>query len=165
MSQEVKSFQQIWKQMDPTRRRQAADAFYAAKDYIGEQQRSAAIIAAKLNLRPQKAAKLPAEKLAGYLVSMITPDEQLSSTLIRAFLFGPHEAMLAMFLNELNIPNDKGAISQEEVPAPATEALHTAVEKINGAFDPADVDIYLSALSASDPGTWTNLAAARSPKS
>ena len=161
MSQAVKSFQQLWKEMDLTRRRQAADALYANKDYAGEQQRSFGVIAAKLNLRPQKAAKLPPEKLAGYLVSMVTPDEQLAGALIRAFLFGPHEAMLTMFLEELKIPNEKGAISLEEVPPPETEALKAAVEKISAAFDKTDVDIYLSALSSSDAGTWANLPAAR----
>ena len=164
MNQAVKSFQQIWKQMDSTQRRQAADAFYASKEYAGEQQRSTGVIAAKLNLRPQKAAKLPAEKLAGYLVSMVSPDEQLAGAMVRAFLFGLQEPMLTMFLEELHIQNEKGAISLEEVPPPETEALHSAVEKISAAFDLDVVDIYLSALLASDAGTWTNLAEARSPK-
>lgn len=149
--------------MDLPRRRQAADALYATKDYAGEQQRSVGMISAKLNLRPQKAAKLPPEKLAGYLVSMVTPDEQLAGALVRAFLFTSHAAMLAMFLDELNIPNDKGAISQEEVSPPEIQALKQAVEKISNAFDRTDVDIYMSALSASDPGTWVNLLAARMP--
>jgi hypothetical protein len=153
----LKSFQQIWKQMDATRRRQAADALYAGKEYVGEQQRSVGVIAAKLNLRAQKAAKLPPEKLAGYLVSMVTPDEQLAGALVRAYLFGPHQAMLVSFLDELQIPHEKGAISIEEVPPPSADALRAAVEKIRASFDATDVDIYLSALLASDAGTWVNL--------
>jgi hypothetical protein len=69
--------------------------------------------------------------------------------------------MLGMFLDELQIPHKEGAISADTVPAPSTEALRGAVARIGGAFPAADVEMYLSALYASDPETWANLPAAR----
>lgn len=150
--------------MDSARRRQAADSFFAIKEYRAEQQRALGIIAARLSLRPQKALKLSPEKMAGYLISLVTPDEALASGLIRGYLFGPQQGMLAMFLDELKIPHDKGAISVESVPAPETEVLRAAVEKLSAAFDSTDIAIYLNALWVSDPDTWANLPSALTPK-
>ncbi len=157
--QAVKTFQHIWKQMDPGRRRQAAETFYASGDNAGEQKRVAGVIAGRFHLRPQKAAKLPVETAAKYLASIEGLDELMAATLVRVYLFGPQESMLAMFLDELGIAHQKGVISADTVTPPSADALHSAVEKIRGAFDPADVELYLSALTTSDPVTWANLEA------
>lgn len=162
--QASKTFQQIWRQMDHGRRRQAAEAFTAGSEYAGEQRRAAGVIAVKLNLRPQKAAKLPPEKTATYLTTIETLDEQLASILVRAYLFTHQQPMLTMFLDELHIPHEQGAISNDPVTPPDSDSLKLAVERIRAAFPQDDVRLYLSALSVSDSITWANLDAATSDR-
>jgi hypothetical protein len=151
------TFQQMWKQMDHEHRRKAAEGFFSATEQLTEQRAVTNIIAAKMNLRPQTAAKLPAEKKANYLAGIYTLDEHLLGALIRGELFTNHKPMLSMFLDELQIPHKDGAISAESVTPPTAEALRPATEKIRASFDPAVVDFYLAALLASDPDTWVNL--------
>ncbi len=155
----TKTFQQVWRQMDRDHRRQAADAMCVEPEYAKEKTHAAAVLAAKLHLRPQSAARLTPEKMAGYLTSIDFPDELLAASLVRAFLFTRQQPMLSMFLDELQIAHEKGVIKADSVPPPSAEALQGAVAKIQGAFDAADVKIYIAALLASDPETWVNLEA------
>ncbi len=153
----VKSFQQIWKQMDNGRRRQAATAFFNSTETMGEKKRISGFLAMKFKLRPQTAAKLPAERAGGYLASFDTLDEPLAALLIRSYLFDHQQAMLVMFLDAVQMPHEKGVIPEGNTIVPTAEALHAGVEKIRSAFPAEDVDLYLSALLASDAETWVNL--------
>ena len=156
-NQARKSFQQIWKFMDAGRRRQAAEVFFTTGASAGEQRVASSLIAGRLHLRPQTAAKLPPEKLASYLSSIQSIDDLLAGAVIRSYLFTSHEPMLAMFLDELQIQHNKGVISAENVTPPSADALRTATERIRSAFAAEDVELYLAALAASDPLTWANL--------
>jgi hypothetical protein len=153
------TFQQIWKQMDLGRRRQAATAFFADSETEGQRRGVVGFIAKKLNLRPQKAAKFPADKAAAYLASIESLDEPLAAWLIRSYLFASQQAMLLMFLDELKIPHQNGVIPEGNTAVPTVDELRAAVERIRGAFLAEDVQLYLSALIASGDATWTNLAA------
>lgn len=153
------TFRQVWKQMEHEARQQAAETFCTEPAYAREQTRAASLIAMKLKLRPQKAVKLPAERKASYLSSIALQDEFMAGTLLRAHLFTNHKQMLGVFLDELHIAHKDGVIKDESTPAPSEEALRGAVERIRGAFAPADVQMYLSTLLASDPHTWEKLAA------
>jgi hypothetical protein len=159
-SQTSRTFQQLWKQMANARRRQAATSFFTSTETAGEQRGVAGLIATKLNLRPQKAAKLPPDKAAGYLASIESIEEPLAALLIRTYLFANLQPMLVMFLDELKIPHQNGVIPDDNTAAPTADALRAAVERILGAFAPEDVQLYLSALAASDAVTWANLDAA-----
>lgn len=159
-NQTGKTFQQIWKQMDSDRRRQAATAFFTSTDTAGEQRRVTGLIAMKLKLRPQTAAKLPVERAAGYLSAIESLDEPLAALLIRSYLFARQTPMLVMFLDVLQMPHENGVIPDDNTIVPTADALRTAAERIRAAFDPEDVQVYLSALSASDAVTWANLGAA-----
>ena len=153
----VRSFQTVWKQMDREHRRQAADALCTEPEYAKERSHAAAVLAARMHLRPQFAARLSAEKMATYLTSLDSLDELLSATLVRAYLFTRQQPMLGMFLDDLQIEHKKGVIAADTVTAPAAEPLQSAVAKIRAAFDATEVQIYLEALKASDPETWVNL--------
>ena len=146
--------------MDHERRRQATTAFYASSETAGEQRRAAALIATKLNLRPQKAAKLPQDKAANYLAAIESPDEPLAALLVRTYLFARQRALLVMFLDELKIPHQNGVIAEGNTTVPTVEMLRAALERIQAAFAPEEVQIYLSALAASDAAVWVNLEAA-----
>lgn len=161
MSNQIgRTFQQIWKQMDHGRRRQAATAFFTRPETSGERRTVAGLIAMKLNLRPQKAAKLPAEKAAAYLSGIESVDEPLAALLIRTYLFAHQQSMLVTFLDELHIPHKNGVIPDDSVAAPDAGALRAAADRIRNTFPVEDVQLYLSALLASDAVTWASLGAA-----
>ena len=155
-----KTFQQIWRRMDRERRRQAAAAFYSSSESAGEQRRVAGLIAMKLNLRPQKAAKLPADKAAAYLSAIEALDEPLAALLIRTYLFAHQQPMLVLFLDELHIPHQSGVISDPGSAVPDADAVRAAADRIRTAFPAEDVQLYLSALLASDAVMWANLGTA-----
>lgn len=143
--------------MDSDRRRQAAEVLCAGGNFAAEQRMAAGIIAARLKLRPQKALRLPPEKMAGYLLSVGGMDEQLAGSLVRAYLFTQHQPMLAMFLDDLKIPHAKGVIGPNTAVNLEAEAVKAAVARIREQFPTADVDLYLAALVASDDVTWALL--------
>jgi len=155
-----KTFQQIWKRMDHERRREAAAAFFSSTETAGERRRVAGLIAMKLNLRPQKAAKLHADKAAAYLSAIESVDESLAALLVRVYLFAHQEPMLVMFLDELQIPHRGGVIADDNTAVPSADALRTAADRIRTTFPAEDVQLYLSALLASDAVTWAHLGAA-----
>ncbi len=140
--------------MDVERRRRAAEVLCAGGDFAAEQRMAAGIIAMRLKLRPQKALKLPPEKMAGYLISVGGIDEQLAGSLMRAYLFGCHEAMLAKFLDDLKIAHNKGVIQSNTTVNLEPEVLKAAVEHLRAEFAAEDVNVYLMALLASDEETW-----------
>jgi hypothetical protein len=154
-----RSFQQIWKSMDKERRTKAAAAFMESAEDKNERKAILGVIGTKLNFRPKFAAKLPTERAAAYFASIEGLDELMVGTVIRGYLFGPLQPMLAMFLDELKIEHEKGIIKADEVAAPSAEALAPALEKIRASFDAQDVELYKEALLASDPTTWANLEA------
>ncbi len=159
-NQSDKTFQQIWKHMDRERRRQTATAFFSSTEAAGELRRVSGFIAMKLNLRPQKAAKLPADKAAAYLAAIESIDEPLAALLVRTYLFAHHAPMLIMFLDELQIPHQNGVIADDSTTVPSADALRTAADHLRAAFPAEDVQFYLSALLASDAVAWANLGAA-----
>jgi len=154
------TFPQIWKRMDQERRRQAATALLNSAETAGEQRQIAGLIAKKLNLRPQKAAKLPPEKASAYLSTIGEVDDFLAASLVRSYLFAHQKPMLVMFLEELKIPHQDGLIPEGNTVVPTADMLRTALERIRAAFAPEDVQLYVSALSANDAVTWANLEAA-----
>jgi len=143
--------------MDSDRRRRAAEVLCAGGNFAAEQRMAAGIIAARLKLRPQKALKLPPERMAGYLLSVGGMDEQLAGSLVRAYLFTEHQPMLAMFLDELKIPHNKGMIGSNTAVHLDAEAVKAAVAHLREQFQAADVDLYLTGLVASDDVTWALL--------
>lgn len=163
-NQTGRTFQQIWKRMDRERRRQVAAAFFSSTESVGEQRRAAGLIATKLNLRPQKAAKLPAEKAAAYLSAIESIDDQLAALLVRTYLFARQKPMLVMFLDKLPIPHQDGVIPDDSTIVPSADALRAAVDRIRTAFPAEDVQLYLSALLANDAVTWANLDTALTDK-
>ncbi len=154
------TFQQIWKRMDHEQRRQVTAAFFSSTENPGEQRRVAGLIASKLNLRPRKAAKLPADKAAAYLSTIESIDEPLAALLVRIYLFANQEPMLVMFLDELQIPHQAGVIADDSTAVPSADALRAAADRIRATFPADDVQLYLSALVASDAVTWAHLGAA-----
>ena len=102
--------------------------------------------------------KLPPEKMAGYLISIGGIDEQLAGSLVRAYLFTQRQPMLAMFLDDLKIPHDKGVIAANTAVNLEAEAVKAAVAHLREQFAAADVELYLTALLASDGVTWALLA-------
>jgi hypothetical protein len=73
-----------------------------------------------------------------------------------AYHFSTQRPMMAAFLDALGVANDNGLITAEEVSAPETERLRTAVGQL-AEFPPDAVSLYLRTLTAVDEDTWRNL--------
>ena len=84
----------------------------------------------------------------------------LAALLIRTYLFAHQQPMLVMFLDELHIPHQSGVISDQGSAVPDADAVRAAADRIRTAFPAEDVQLYLSALLASDAVAWANLGAA-----
>jgi hypothetical protein len=68
--------------------------------------------------------------------------------------------MLVTFLDELQIPHQRGVIADDNTAVPSADALRAAADRIRATFPAEDVQLYLSALLASDAVTWAHLGAA-----
>jgi len=147
----------IWKQMGEERRLQAAMAFYQDPGQ-GENRMGMDVILAQLrHFRPQFMKKLPLEKRAHYAATLPLPVEALAQLII-AYHFHTQRPMMTEFLNALNIPNENGQIkSEEELPAPETQSLRSAVDGILKNHGREDVYIYLATLHSQGTATWDGL--------
>ena len=81
-----------------------------------------------------------------------------AAALIRAWLVKKHAAMLADFLNALDIKNDKGVV--DDLPATVDDAkLHAAIETLLTKYPPEVVTVYLNAFNDMNEAGWANLKA------
>jgi hypothetical protein len=148
----------LWSALDPETRRSAAQTLYgsASADDSGRLEADAAIAGA-LRFRPVAVRKLSLEKRVGYLLRSVRPDDSLATTLLLALHLGSRKAMLEAFLDELGIAHEAGAIKADEFELPDAERTAAAVESLYERFPGEEVDVYLAALVAMDPETWSGL--------
>jgi hypothetical protein len=66
--------------------------------------------------------------------------------------------MMGAFLDAVGIAHENGMIADDEVKAPAPEALRKGAAAIASQFPKDDVALYLSTLLWQDPETWGALA-------
>ena len=149
----------LWTELDAETKRLAVETIYDGS-YEDERSRLEAdqAIAGALRYRPQAVRKLPAAKRAGYLLRAVRPDDSLAGTLLLALHLGRRAPMLVDFLDRLGIEHEGGAIRAEHFEAPPSERLEDAVRGLYERFPAEEVDLYLAALIAMDPETWTGLA-------
>jgi len=149
----------LWAELDAATKRLAVETVYDGS-YEDERSRLEAdqAIAAALRYRPQAVRKLPAEKRVGYLLRAVRPDDSLAGTLLLALHLGRRAPMLADFLDHLGIAHEGGAIQAEDFESPPLDRLEEAVRGLYERFPSEEVDLYLAALIAMDPDTWSDLA-------
>ena len=149
---------QLWKQLTPERKRQAADAFWRDEHAANEQAEAIGLIAQRIKFRLKSVVTMPAEKKAQYVLSMPAVSEMLAARLLVAYHLAHQRPMMGAFLTALGIAHEEGIIAEEDVKPPSPEALKKAAKTLAASYPPADVSLYLSTLVWQDPDTWGVLA-------
>jgi hypothetical protein len=148
---------QLWKQLSPERKTQAAEAFWRDENAEMEQAEAVATIAQRLKFRPKSAYGLPVDKKVKYLVTMPAVSEIVAARLLVAYHLEHQRGMMGGFLDALGIAHENGLIADENVEPPDAEKLKTAAATIAKSYPPEDVSLYLSTLLWQDPDTWGGL--------
>jgi hypothetical protein len=149
---------QLWKQLSPDRKLQAATAFWQDENAAIEQAEVTATIAQRIKFRPKSVVTLPREKKARHLVALGAVSELVAARLLVAYHLAHQRPMMGSFLDALGIKHEEGLIAEDEVPPPAAEQLHSAAAAIGATYPADDVTLYLSTLIWQDPETWGALA-------
>jgi hypothetical protein len=149
---------QLWKQLDPDRKRQAADAFWRDESAANEQAEAIGLIAQRIKFRLKSVITMPVEKKSQYVLSMPAVSEMLAARLLVAYHLAHQRPMMGAFLDALGISHEDGIIAEEDVKPPAADALKSAASSLAASYPAGDVSLYLSTLVWQDPDTWGALA-------
>ena len=149
---------QLWKQLDPDRKRQAADAFWRDENAANEQAEAIGLIAQRIKFRLKSVITMPVEKKSQYVLSMPAVSEMLAARLLVAYHLAHQRPMMGAFLDALGITHEEGIIAEEDVKPPAADALKKAASSLAASYPAGDVSLYLSTLVWQDPDTWGALA-------
>jgi hypothetical protein len=151
---------QLWKQLPPDRKLQAAEAFWSDENAALEQAEVIVAIAQRIKFRPKSVVALPREKKARHLVALGTVSELVAARLLVAYHLAQQRPMMGSFLDAMGIKHEQGLIEEqeEEAPPPSPERLREAAASLAGQYPAEDVALYLSTLVWQDPETWGPLA-------
>ena len=149
---------QLWKQLSPERKLQAAEAFWQDDNAVVEQAEAVAAIAQRIKFRPKSVMTMAPEKKARQLLALGAVSELVAARLLVAFHLAHQRPMMGSFLDALGIAHENGLISAEEIDAPSPERLRDAAKAIAGSYPPDDVALYLLTLIWQDVETWGALA-------
>jgi len=148
---------QLWKQLSPERKLQAAEAFWGDRNASVEHAEAIVAIAQRIKFRPKSVISLAVEKKAKHLVAIGGVSELVAARLLVAYHLAHQRPMMAAFLEALGIAHEDGLINDEEMEAPAAERLEQAAKTLAAAYPAEDVALYLSTLMWQDPDTWGGL--------
>jgi hypothetical protein len=147
----------LLKEMTEEQRQQAAIAFWEDEQSLAEQTEVVGLIARQINFRPKSVVKLPTERKAKYLLRMGRVSDLVAARMLVTYHLAHQRPMMAAFLDALGIAHDDGLITEENVSAPAEEALAGAARALVERFPRADVRVYFATLMMQDPDTWSAL--------
>ena len=149
---------QLWKQLSPERKLQAAEAFWRDENGSVEQAEALATIAQRIKFRIKSVLSMPVERKAKQLVALPAVSEMVAARLLVAYHLVHQRPMMGAFLDALGIAHEEGLISEEDVQPPDPEKLKAAAKTLAASFPAEDVTVYLSTLTWQDPDTWGGLA-------
>lgn len=149
---------QLWKQLDPEKKRLAAEAFWNDENAANEQAEAIGLIAQRIKFRLKSVITMPLEKKTHYVLSMPAVSEMLAARLLVTYHVAHQRAMMGAFLDALGIAHEDGIITEDEVNPPSSDALQKAAKAIGASYPAEDVSLYLSTLVWQDPDTWGPLA-------
>jgi hypothetical protein len=149
---------QLWKALNPDKKRLAGDAFWRDEHADSEQAEAIGLIAQRIKFRLKSVIALPVEKKTHYVLSMPAVSEMLAARLLVAYHLAHQRPMMGAFLDALGIAHDQGIIAEDEVKPPSADALKQAAKTLAASYPSEDVSLYLSTLVWQDPGTWGVLA-------
>ncbi|MGH9236672.1 MAG: hypothetical protein ACRD3G_01425 [Vicinamibacterales bacterium] len=148
---------QLWKQLSPERKLQAAEAFWSDGNASVEHGEAIVAIAQRIKFRPKSVVSLPVEKKAKHLVAIGGVSELVAARLLVTYHLAHQRPMMAAFLDALGIAHEEGLINDEEMEAPSAERLEHAAKTLGAAYPAEDVALYLTTLMWQDPDTWGGL--------
>jgi hypothetical protein len=149
---------QLWKQLSPEKKRQAAVAFWDDEHAENEQAEAINLIAQRIKFRLKSVVAMPVEKKTHYLLSMPAVSEMLAARMLVAYHLQHQRGMMGAFLDALGIRHEDGIIADEDVKPPTPEALKQAARTLASSYAAEDVALYLSTLVWQDSDTWGALA-------
>ena len=148
---------QLWKQLTPERKLDAATAFWADENAGVEQMEAVATIAQRIKFRTKSVYAMPIDKKARQLTALAGVSEMVAARLLVAYHLATQRPMMGSFLDALGIKHEEGLIDDEEMAAPTPDKLREAATAIAGQYPREDVALYLSTLVWQDPDTWGGL--------
>jgi hypothetical protein len=151
---------QLWKQLSPERKLQAAEAFWRDVNASVEQAEAVATIAQRIKFRTKSVLAMPVEKKARQLISLPSLSELVAARLLVAYHLAHQRPMMVSFLDAVGIAHEDGLIADEDIKPPSPDTLKAAAKKLSGAYPSDDVALYLAMLMWQDPDTWGELAGA-----
>jgi len=160
MTDDTPTPSQLWKQLSPERRLQAAEAFWRDENAGLEQAEAIATIAQRIKFRAKSVLALSVEKKARHLVSLTAVSELLAARLLVAYHLAHQRPMMASFLDAVGIAHEDGLIADEDITPPSADTLKAAAQKLSNQYPKDDVALYLATLTWQDPETWGELAGA-----
>jgi hypothetical protein len=119
---------------------------------------SLAAVADARKLRPIFFERTPRQQRhADMAASLAKPRlELIAANLLREWLMKKQTAMLADFLDGMNIPHKDGAV--DDLPATVEDAkLQAAIDKLLSKYSPEEIAIYLHAFYTMNQIQWPNL--------
>src|SRR5919201_3839768 len=84
---------QLWKQLGPEKKRQAAIAFWNDENATNEQAEAVNLIAQRIKFRLKSVMAMPVEKKSHYLLSMPSVSEMIAARLLVAYHLERQRAM------------------------------------------------------------------------
>jgi len=115
-------------------------------------------VAQAKHVRPVFLERQPREARHALMLSALTKPQLdgAAAAFIRAWLVKKHMAILANFMNALEIPNENGVV--EDLPAAVDDAkLKAAVEILLGKYPHETVSVYLNAFNDMNTANLPNL--------
>jgi hypothetical protein len=148
---------QLWKQLTPERKLEAAAAFWSDDNAGLEQAEAVATIAQRIKFRTKSVVAMPRDKKARQLAALAGVSEMVAARLLVAYHLDRQRPMMGSFLDALGVKHENGLIEDEEMGPPPPEKLREAAAAIAAHYPPEDVALYLTTLVWQDPETWGGL--------
>jgi hypothetical protein len=149
---------QLWKQLPPEGKQQAAEAFWRDENAGMEHAEAIAHIAQRIKFRAKSVVALPVEKKARHLLAIPTISELVAARLLVVYHLDQQRPMMGSFLDALGIAHENGLIADDDMEPPSEEKLREAARAIAATYPADDVARYLTTLVWQDFDTWGSLA-------
>ncbi len=152
------TYPDLWKQLSPDERLQAAEDFFTSDSIRAQQMSTMQLMAKRYNFRPKSMKALPASRKAKMLLEYPSIPPEVLMAVLAAFHLSHRKELLVAFLDAAAIPHEDGLLSEEaEKNAPSADAIKIAVDAIKAKFPEHEVAIYLNTLYLQDPTYWKEL--------
>ena len=153
-SPEIPRPSQLWKQLSPERKLQAADAFWRDENAALEQAEAVATIAQRIKFRAKSVITMPIDRKAKHLATLAGVSELVAARLLVAYHLAHQRPMMATFLSALGIKHEDGLIEDENLEPQDAAAVQSAAKTLAASYPAEDVSLYLATLTWQDPETW-----------